>query len=101
MSPNVFVPIPSHLSKPIGTSGTRLLEIERSKASFSSDDLKLYLHGADRLERMERILPILENEVSLNLFSYCYITSPHYLHFLPFLHLLFLISYFLLFSIES
>lgn len=64
MAPNVFVQIPENLRVPVGTSGTRLLEIERSKASFSSDDLKLYLHGADRLERMERILPILENEVS-------------------------------------
>jgi acyl-CoA oxidase len=58
-----YVKIPEHLSQPIGTSGGRLLEIERSKASFSSDDLKLYLHGEDRLKRIERILPILENEV--------------------------------------
>lgn len=64
MAPNVFIDIPAHLSKPVGTPGPRLLEIERSKASFSSDRLKLYLHGKERLERMDRILPVLQNEVS-------------------------------------
>ncbi|KAK4704719.1 acyl-CoA oxidase, partial [Phenoliferia sp. Uapishka_3] len=57
-----YIAIPSHLSTPVGTPGTRLLEIERAKASFSADDLKLYLHGPAALERMERILPILEAE---------------------------------------
>lgn len=54
--------IPTQLTTPAGTSGTRLLEIERSKASFSVDDLKLYLFGEDRLRRMEKILPILSTD---------------------------------------
>lgn len=59
------VEIPDHLTKPVGTPGPRLLEIERSKASFSPKDLELYLYGKDYIERRDRILPILENEVSL------------------------------------
>lgn len=57
------VEIPEHLSKPVGTSGTRLLEIERSKASFSPDDLRSYLYGRDHLDRLKRVLPIVENDV--------------------------------------
>ncbi|GAA5866348.1 hypothetical protein JCM1840_004092 [Sporobolomyces johnsonii] len=56
------VEIPPHLSKPIGTPGTRLLEIERSKASFCPDDLTEFLYGKDYLERVNRILPVLEND---------------------------------------
>lgn len=63
MAPVVHVALPPHLSKVLGTSGTRLLEIERSKASFSSDALKTYLHGESRIARLERILAVLENEV--------------------------------------
>lgn len=63
----IYIPIPEHLSKPVGTSGIRLLEIERSKASFSSDDLKTYLHGAEHLDRMARVLPVLESEVRTRL----------------------------------
>lgn len=63
-SPRVTIEIPEHLSKPVGTPGPRLLEIERSKASFSSEELKTYLHGNAHLERIQRILPILQNEVS-------------------------------------
>lgn len=63
MPRNVYIQIPEHLSKPVGTSGIRLLEIERSKASFSSDDLKAYLHGSEHLDRMTRVLPVLESEV--------------------------------------
>ncbi|SDA02894.1 BZ3500_MvSof-1268-A1-R1_Chr11-1g03206 [Microbotryum saponariae] len=63
MDPGVkYIEIPAHLSKPAGTPGSRLLEIERAKASFSSDDLTLYLHGKEHLERVKRILPVLENE---------------------------------------
>ena len=67
MAPNVYIEIPEHLSRVVGTSGTRLLEIERSKASFSSDDLKTYLHGAEHLDRMARVLPVLESEVRTRL----------------------------------
>ncbi|GAA5942284.1 hypothetical protein JCM1841_002805 [Sporobolomyces salmonicolor] len=56
------VEIPPHLSKPVGTPGTRLLEIERSKASFCPDDLKEFLYGKEYLERVNRILPVLEND---------------------------------------
>jgi acyl-CoA oxidase len=58
-----IIQIPEHLSKPLGTPGTRLLEIERAKASFSAHDLKLYLLGEEHIERVKRILPVLENEV--------------------------------------
>lgn len=67
MAPSVYVPIPEHLSKVRGTSGGRLLEIERAKASFSVEALKTLLHGDEELERMNRILPILENEVRTTL----------------------------------
>lgn len=43
--------------------GSRLLEIERSKASFSVEELKVYLHGHEYLDRQNKILPILESEV--------------------------------------
>ncbi|GAA5954976.1 hypothetical protein JCM21900_005953 [Sporobolomyces salmonicolor] len=56
------VEIPPHLSKPVGTPGTRLLEIERTKASFCPDDLKEFLYGKEYLERVNRILPVLEND---------------------------------------
>ena len=45
------------------------MEIERSRASFSSDALKNYLHGTERIERLEKILAVLENEVSFILLS--------------------------------
>ncbi|GAA5928229.1 hypothetical protein JCM3775_000548 [Rhodotorula graminis] len=47
---------------PLGTSGTRLLEIERAKASFSPAELREYIYGNEYLERQSRILPIVENE---------------------------------------
>lgn len=57
-----YVEIPEHLSKPLGTSGPRLLEIERSKASFSSAELARYLHGDDYLERKRRLVELFEHE---------------------------------------
>ncbi|BGP26994.1 hypothetical protein JCM10295v2_005956 [Rhodotorula toruloides] len=48
--------------KPLGTSGSRLLEIERSKASFSPADLEKYIYGDAAIERRNRILPVVENE---------------------------------------
>lgn len=57
----VQVDIPSHLSVP-GTSGGRLLEIERSKASFSSKDLARFLLGQEELDRQARLLAIIEAE---------------------------------------
>ncbi|KAM0750790.1 acyl-CoA oxidase [Meredithblackwellia eburnea MCA 4105] len=62
MAPPQYFTVPEHQSKPLGTPGPRLLEIERSKASFSADDLKLYLHGQARLDQMKKILPVLESE---------------------------------------
>ena len=61
--PTSVIAIPEHLQKPVGTPGPRLLEIERSRSSFSSEDLKLYLHGSEHLARLNRILPVLQNEV--------------------------------------
>lgn len=53
--------------QPLGTSGTRLLEIERAKASFSPAELREYIYGNEYLERQARILPIVENEVRLGI----------------------------------
>ena len=77
------VELPENL-KPAGTSGKRLLEIERARAvrgsrsgivkglsltlvlccsqSFSSNDLAVYLYGQEYLDRMARILAIVERE---------------------------------------
>lgn len=59
------VQIPENLTVP-GTSGTRLLEIERSKASFSSKDLARFLLGEEHLERQARLLEIIEREPAFN-----------------------------------
>lgn len=58
------IQIPQHLSKPVGTPGPRLLEIERSKASFAPAELQHYLYGNEYIERVKKILPVLESEVS-------------------------------------
>jgi len=55
------VQVPEHL-KPRGTSGTKLLEIERSKASFSSHDMAVYIRGQETLDRQARLLDVIENE---------------------------------------
>jgi len=55
------VELPKDL-KPAGTSGKRLLEIERARASFSTDELAKYLYGQEYLDRMKRILSIVEAE---------------------------------------
>ncbi|KAI5478316.1 acyl-CoA oxidase [Pseudohyphozyma bogoriensis] len=60
--PNEYIKIPDHLSKPLGVPGPRLLQIERFKASFSSNDLKTYIHGERRLEKLERMLKVVQNE---------------------------------------
>ena len=79
----VNVKLPPNL-KPADTSGKRLLEIERSRAvrgayisimrapyiylrhyisqSFSSDDLAKYLYGQTYLDRIARIMGIIEHE---------------------------------------
>ncbi|GAA5974313.1 hypothetical protein JCM11641_006729 [Rhodosporidiobolus odoratus] len=58
----VPVEIPPHLAKQASTSGGRLLEIERSKASFAPEDLTLYLYGQEYLDRRKRVLAVLEAE---------------------------------------
>jgi acyl-CoA oxidase len=64
MSPQIYKEIPAHLAEQRSTKGTRMLEIERAKASFSVDALKTYLHGQQYLDQLNKILPVLENEVS-------------------------------------
>lgn len=76
MSTRFPIEIPEHLSKPVGTPGPRLLEIERSRASFSSDELKTYLHGNEHLERINRILPILQNEVNSFVIAFQHAKPP-------------------------
>jgi acyl-CoA oxidase len=51
--PNLPVPSPT---------GTEILERERGKATFDSDDLAKYVHGEEYLERQERLLEILQRE---------------------------------------
>lgn len=53
--------LPSHLV-PKGTPTARLLERERSKASFDSGQLAEYLFGREWLERKDKLLNILEKE---------------------------------------
>ncbi|MBW0520497.1 hypothetical protein O181_060212 [Austropuccinia psidii MF-1] len=55
------IPIPSHL-KPTGTPGSKLLHIERSHASFDSKILALYLYGQDYLDRVNKLLQIIQVE---------------------------------------
>lgn len=69
MTQPIYVEIPENLREQRGTSGTRMLQIERSKASFSTEQLKQYLHGEDYLNRMNKILPVLESEVSGSVLS--------------------------------
>jgi acyl-CoA oxidase len=49
------LPVPS-------PNGSEILEKERSKATFDSDELARYIHGEEYLKRQERLLNILENE---------------------------------------
>ncbi|KAH9815900.1 acyl-CoA dehydrogenase/oxidase C-terminal [Melampsora americana] len=53
--------VPSHL-KPSGTAGPKLLQIERSHASFSSEALTTYLYGQPFLDRQAKLLNIIQNE---------------------------------------
>lgn len=53
--------VPSHL-KPSGTAGSKLLQIERSRASFSSEALTVYLYGQPYLDRMARLLNLIQPE---------------------------------------
>jgi len=60
-------PLPQHFTIPqgieiAGTSGSKLLAIERSKASFSSHDMAKYVIGDEALERQERLLGIITKE---------------------------------------
>ncbi|BGP42760.1 hypothetical protein JCM10450v2_006871 [Rhodotorula kratochvilovae] len=67
--------------QPLGTSGTRLLEIERAKASFSPADLREYIYGKEFLERQARILPIVENEPAFDKSQIHYMSrSEKYAH---------------------
>jgi acyl-CoA oxidase len=51
--PDLSVPEPS---------GSEMLERERARATFDSDQLARYIHGKQDLERQARLLTILENE---------------------------------------
>ncbi|GAA5888994.1 hypothetical protein JCM6882_009711 [Rhodosporidiobolus microsporus] len=56
------VQIPPHLAEQRTTTGGRLLEIERSKASFAPKDLEEFLFGREYVDRRARILAVVENE---------------------------------------
>ncbi|KAA1066222.1 hypothetical protein PGT21_025542 [Puccinia graminis f. sp. tritici] len=55
------IPVPAHL-KPTGTPGSKLLHIERSHASFDSKSMSFYLYGTTYLEKLNRILAIVQDE---------------------------------------
>jgi acyl-CoA oxidase len=57
------IEIPEHLSKQLGTTGGRLLEIERAKASFAPSELERYIYGQEYIDRRTRILAVVANEV--------------------------------------
>lgn len=59
---------------PKGTSGQRLLEIERSKASFSSDAMAEWLFGRDFLDRQASLLKIIEAEPAFDKTSWPYLS---------------------------
>ncbi len=61
MAPPVNIKIPAHL-KPSGIPQAKLLEIERSKASFSSKELALYIHGKAYLDEQKYLVDILSND---------------------------------------
>lgn len=52
------VQFPKHL-KPIEPQGTTLLQQERDRATFNSNDLMKYIYGEAYLEKRDRILGIL------------------------------------------
>ncbi|GAA5945945.1 hypothetical protein JCM10213_006196 [Rhodosporidiobolus nylandii] len=62
MTQELPIDIPAHLSKQLTTSGGRLLQIERARASFSPQELEAYLYGQDYLERRARVLAVLQQE---------------------------------------
>ncbi|GAA6040376.1 hypothetical protein JCM8097_007586 [Rhodosporidiobolus ruineniae] len=69
----VPVLIPPHLSKPVGVPTTQLLAQERNGAAFDSVKLGRYIHGDEYLERLKRILAVVENEPAFDK------TQLHYL----------------------
>ncbi|KAK0524752.1 hypothetical protein OC842_005731 [Tilletia horrida] len=58
--------------KPAGPSGTDILARERARASFSSDELSLYLFGKEALDKQDAIVAILENDSVLDKSSVYY-----------------------------
>jgi acyl-CoA oxidase len=52
---------PKHL-KPIEPQGTVLLQQERNRATFNSNDLKEYIYGNEYLQKKARILNVLQND---------------------------------------
>ncbi|GAA6010966.1 hypothetical protein JCM10207_004017 [Rhodosporidiobolus poonsookiae] len=68
------VQIPPHLAAVRGTSGARLLEIERARGSFSPKDLERYLYGEEYLERRDRVLKVVENEPAFDKSTFHYLS---------------------------
>ncbi|KAK0542516.1 hypothetical protein OC846_006714 [Tilletia horrida] len=64
--------LPANL-KPAGPSGTEILTRERARASFSTDELSLYLFGQHALDTQKRIIGILESEPILDKRSIYYL----------------------------
>ncbi|GAA95696.1 uncharacterized protein L969DRAFT_615706 [Mixia osmundae IAM 14324] len=56
------IELPNSLKETIGSSGGKLLASERAKASFSSNDLSVYLYGQAHIDRLNRILAVIESE---------------------------------------
>lgn len=58
------VQFPRHL-KPIEPQAPLILQQERDRATFSSEDLKNCIYGEEYLEKRDRVLQILQNDPTL------------------------------------
>ncbi|KAL9940564.1 hypothetical protein V8E36_000052 [Tilletia maclaganii] len=59
--------------KPAGPSGAQILARERGAASFSSDELSIYLFGQEALDKQRKMIAILEAEPLLDKRSVYYL----------------------------
>jgi acyl-CoA oxidase len=59
------ITFPKHL-KPIEPQGPVLLQQERDRASFNSNELMNFIYGKEHLETRDRLLNILQNDPILS-----------------------------------
>lgn len=71
------VTFPKHL-KPIEPQGPVLLQQERDRASFSSNELMQFIYSSEYLETRNRILNILQNDPILSDKSHRYYNGRNF-----------------------